>query len=360
MFERLDEIENRYEEVQRQLSDPAVSSRPGKLRDLGKLAAELGEIVTAYRSYKAARAQAGEARQMIVSETDPEMRALAEQEFHSQEAAARALEEKLRELMVPKDPNDDKNVIVEIKAGEGGEESALFAGDLYRMYQKYSERHSWKTEALASNPSDLGGFKEVTFAVKGKGAFSRFKHEAGVHRVQRVPETESQGRIHTSAAGVLVYPEAEEVDVKVDPQDVRLDVFRSSGPGGQSVNTTDSAVRLTHVPTGMVVTCQDEKSQLQNREKAMRILRARLYQMELDRQQAEAAKARRAQVRTVDRSEKIRTYNFPQNRVTDHRVNLSVHNLPQVLQGDLDEIVDALIAKDRTDRMTGEPLNARS
>lgn len=354
MFERLEEIEARYEEVQKQLADPAVSSRPDKLRDLGRLAAELGEIVSVFRRYKIARAEAASATNMLVSETDPEMRSLAEQEFEAQEALARELEERLRELLVPKDPIDAKNVIVEIKAGEGGDESGLFAGDLYRMYQKYAERRSWTTEALASNPSDVGGFKEVTFAVKGKGVFSRLKHEAGVHRVQRVPSTESQGRIHTSAVGVLVYPEAEEVDVKIDPQDVRLDVYRSSGPGGQSVNTTDSAVRLTHVPTGIVVTCQDEKSQLQNREKAMRILRARLYQMELERRQAEAAKARRAQVRTVDRSEKVRTYNFPQNRVTDHRVNLSVHNLPEVLQGDLDQIIDALITKERAERMSGD------
>lgn len=354
MFERLDDIEARYEEVQRELSDPEVSSRPDKLRELGKLAAELVQIVSPYRRYKKALAQAAEAKEMLASEADSEMRALAEQEFEAQEAVAREIEDQLRELLVPKDPNDDKNVIVEIKAGEGGDESALFAGDLYRMYQKYAERHAWNTEALASNPSDLGGFREATFAVKGKGAFSRLKYEAGVHRVQRVPETESQGRIHTSAVGVLVYPEVEEVDVKIDPQDVRLDVYRSSGPGGQSVNTTDSAVRLTHVPTGIVVTCQDEKSQLQNREKAMRILRARLYQMELDRKQAEAAKARRAQVRTVDRSEKIRTYNFPQNRVTDHRVNFSVHNLPEVLQGDLDQIIDALIAKERAEYVRGD------
>lgn len=354
MFDRLEDIEARYLEVQAKLSDPATSSRPDLLRGLGKQAAELGEIVSTYRSYKHARAEAAAAKEMLASETDPEMRALAEQEFETQESLARGLEDKLRELMVPKDPNDDKNVIVEIKAGEGGEESALFAGDIYRMYQRYAERHRWKTEVLASNPSDLGGFKDLTFAVKGKKAFSRFKHEAGVHRVQRVPQTESQGRIHTSAVGVLVYPEAEEVDVKVDPDDIKTDVFRSSGPGGQSVNTTDSAVRLTHLPTGMVVTCQDEKSQLQNREKAMRILRARLYQMELDRQQAEAAAARRAQVRTVDRSEKVRTYNFPQNRVTDHRVGISVHNLPEVLQGDLDAIVDALLAKERAERLGGD------
>lgn len=353
MFDRLDEIEAAYEEVQAKLADPSVSSRPDQLRELGKQLADLTEIVTTYRRYKKARAEAAAAKEMIAAETDPEMRALAEQEFETQEATARNLEKRLHELLIPKDPYDDKNVIVEIKAGEGGEESALFAGDLFRMYQKYAERHGWKPEVLSSNPSDRGGFKDVTFAVKGKNAYSRFKHEAGVHRVQRVPETESQGRIHTSAAGVLVYPEAEEVDVRIDPEDVRVDVYRSSGPGGQSVNTTDSAVRLTHLPTGIVVTCQDEKSQLQNREKAMRILRARLLQMEMDKQQAEAAAARKAQVRTVDRSEKVRTYNFPQNRVTDHRAGISVHNLPAVLEGDLDEIVDALIAKDRGEQLGG-------
>lgn len=352
MFERLDELESRYEEVQAKLADPSISSRPDQLRELGKQVSGLWEIVRPYRDYKKARSEAAAAKEMLASETDPEMRALVEQEFDSQEARARDLEERLRELMIPKDPNDDKNVLVEIKAGEGGEESALFAGDLYRMYQKYAELHGWRAEALASNPSDLGGFKDVTFEIKGDKAFSRLKHEAGVHRVQRVPETESQGRIHTSAVGVLVYPEADEVDVKVEPDDVRVDVFRSSGPGGQSVNTTDSAVRLTHLPTGMVVTCQDEKSQLQNREKAMRILRARLYQMELDRQQADAAATRKAQVRTVDRSEKVRTYNFPQNRVTDHRVGITVHNLRSFLEGSIDEIVDALIAKERTTRLS--------
>jgi peptide chain release factor 1 len=354
MFEKLDEIEAKYQEVQAQLADPAVTSRPEKLRELGKLNSELEEIVVAYRKYRSALKQASEAREMMAGETDPDIRSMAEQELHHQEEAAAGLETQLHELLLTKDPNDDKDVIVEIKAGEGGDESALFGGDLFKMYSRYAERRSWKTEVLSSSPSDLGGFKEVTFAIKGKGAFSRMKHEAGVHRVQRVPETESQGRIHTSAAGVLVYPEAEEVEVTIDKDDVEVQVFRSTGPGGQSVNTTDSAVRLIHKPTGLVVTCQDEKSQLQNREKAMRILRARLYQKELDRQQAESAAARRSQVRQVDRSEKIRTYNFPQNRVTDHRVGVSSHNLPEVLAGDLDTFIDALIAKARAEQLSAQ------
>lgn len=354
MFERLKEVEERYEEVQRQLSDPTITSDHSKLRELGKLNAELEQLVLPYRRYRKAMAEAEAARNLLKAESDQEMRSMIEQEIEAQESEAQALEEKLRLLLVPKDPTDDKDVIVEVKSGEGGDESALFAGDLFRMYQSYAERRKWKSEVLSSDPSDLGGFKNVTFAVKGKGAYSRLKHEAGVHRVQRVPETESQGRVHTSAAGVLVFPEAEEVEVEIDPNEIRVDVFRSSGPGGQSVNTTDSAVRITHVPTGVVVSCQDEKSQLQNREKAMRILRARLYQMEMDRQELERSDARRSQVRTVDRSEKIRTYNFPQNRVTDHRVGVSVHNLPDVLSGNIDPFIDALITKERAEKLESQ------
>jgi len=352
MFERLQEVEEKHSQVQEQLSDPSVTSDLEKLKELGQLNAELERLVIPYRRYKKAMEEAKSARELLKKETDSEMRKMIEQEIEAQEESAGKLEEELKLLLVPKDPRDEKDVIVEVKAGEGGDESALFAGDLFRLYQRLAERRGWKFEVLSSDPSDVGGFRNVTFAVKGKGGvYSQLKHEAGVHRVQRVPATESQGRIHTSAAGVLVFPEAEEVEVQIDLNDLRIDVFRSSGPGGQSVNTTDSAVRITHLPTDTVVTCQDEKSQLQNREKAMRILRARLYQVELERQERERADERRSQVRTVDRSEKIRTYNYPQNRVTDHRVGVSIHNLPEVMEGNIDQFLEALASKERSDKL---------
>jgi peptide chain release factor 1 len=353
LYGRLSEIDARYQEVQRQLMDPEVTKKPEMLRALGKENADLEPTVLTYRKWKSAMAEADSARRLLNETSDPEMKEMAQAEIAEQSAVASRLEEELKLLLVPTDPTDSKDVIVEIKAGEGGDESALFAGEVFKMYEGYAERRGWKTEVLSSTPSNMGGLKEITFAVKGKGAYSRMKHEAGVHRVQRVPETESQGRLHTSAIGVVVMPEAEEVEVDIDPKDLKWDVFRSSGPGGQSVNTTDSAVRLTHVPTGTVVSCQDEKSQLQNRDKALRIMRARLHQVELDRRAAEDSAARKGQVRSVDRSEKIRTYNFPQNRVTDHRVKVSVHNVPEVMGGDLDRFIDALITKDRTEQLAG-------
>jgi peptide chain release factor 1 len=354
MLERLDQIEAKYEELQARLSDPEVTSSPDALRELGKANAEIEDIVLTYRRYRQALAEAASARQMAQEESDKEMKALAESEHDLQLATASRLESELRVLLLPKDPNDDKSVIVEIKAGEGGEESALFAGDLFRMYQRYAERRGWKTEVLSSEPSDMGGFKDVTFEVKGKGAYSRLKHEAGVHRVQRVPDTESQGRVHTSAAGVLVLPEAEEFDVQIDPKDLKIDVYHSSGPGGQSVNTTDSAVRITHKPSGIVVACQEERSQLQNREKAMRLLRSRLFQQEQERRQADLIATRRSQVADVDRSQKIRTYNFQQDRVTDHRIQMSQNQLPAILAGELDRFIDALIEKERAEQLAAE------
>lgn len=354
LFGRLDEIDTRYQEVQARLMDPNVTSNATLLRELGKENSELEPTVLTYRRWKAALEEVEEARKLLNETSDPEMKEMAETEISEQGALAARLEEELKVLLVPTDPTDNKDVIVEVKAGEGGDESALFAGEIFRMYEGYAERRGWKTEVLSSNPSNMGGLKEVTFAVKGKGAYSRMKHEAGVHRVQRVPETESQGRLHTSAIGVVVMPEAEEVEVEIHPNDLKWDVFRSSGPGGQSVNTTDSAVRLTHLPTNTVVTCQDEKSQLQNRDKALRIMRARLHQIELDRRAAEDSAARKGQVRSVDRSEKIRTYNFPQNRVTDHRVKVSVHNVPDVMSGGIDPFIDALITKLRAEQLTGE------
>jgi peptide chain release factor 1 len=352
MRERLEEIERSYDELTRELSAPEVAADPARLRDLGKRHSELEEIVTVGRAWRKALSDVEDARALARDEQDPETQAYFRQEAERAQREAAELEGQLELLLLPKDPNDDKDVLVEIRAGAGGDEAALFAADLLEMYRRYAERHRWKTEVLSSSPSSGGGgFKEVVLSLRGDRAYSRMKHESGVHRVQRVPETESQGRIHTSTATVAVLPEAEEVEVEVRPEDLQIDVFRSSGPGGQSVNTTDSAVRVLHKPSGIKIEVQEERSQRQNREKAMRYLRARLLKLEQERQQQEEAEARRSQVGTGERSEKIRTYNFPENRVTDHRVGVKVHRLQEVLQGDLDEFLDALIAKERSDQL---------
>ncbi|MEU2614361.1 peptide chain release factor 1 [Micromonospora sp. NPDC007271] len=353
--ERLAALLDEYAELEKRLADPAIHADQGTARRVGRRYAELVPLHKAAGELEQARADLAAARELAAE--DPAFAAEAE----AIAGSLPALEERLAELLIPRDPHDAKDVIVEIKAGEGGEESALFAGDLLRMYTRYAERRGWVTEVIDAQESDLGGVKDVSLAIKtkgvpegGNGVWSRLKWEGGVHRVQRVPVTESQGRIHTSAAGVLVLPEAEDVDVTIDPNDLRIDVFRSSGPGGQSVNTTDSAVRITHVPTGIVVSCQNEKSQLQNREQAMRILRARLLAVAQEQADAAASDARRAQVRTVDRSERIRTYNFPQNRITDHRIGYTAYNLDLALAGELDGVLDALAEADRTARLAGE------
>jgi peptide chain release factor 1 len=348
----LDELLGEYAELEQKLADPAVHADQNRARTLGKRYAQLTPIVSIYRELDGVRDDLEAAKELASEDA-----AFADEALELESRIA-PLEERLRHLLIPRDPNDDKDIIMEIKAGEGGEESALFAGDLLRMYLRYAERIGWKAEIIDAQHSDLGGYKDVTVAVKGKGAdgvWSRLKYEGGVHRVQRVPVTESQGRIHTSAAGVLVYPEAEEVEVQLDPNDLRIDVFRSSGPGGQSVNTTDSAVRITHVPTGVVVSCQNEKSQLQNKESAMRILRARLLSIAQEQADAAASAERKSQVRTVDRSERVRTYNYPENRLSDHRVGFKAYNLDQVLDGDLSAVIQAL-----TDAEMAEKLAAHS
>jgi peptide chain release factor 1 len=341
---RLDEIESIFEETEAALADPATLSDPAALAELGKRHAELRDVVADVRRLRQARADLEVATEMG---EDPEMAAMARE----LEAEIEEIEQRVTLALVPSDPADAKDVIVEIRSAAGGDEAALWAGDLLRMYERYADRSGLEVESMDSSPSEAGGFDKVTVAIKGKGAYSKMKFEAGVHRVQRVPKTESQGRIHTSTATVAVLPEVEEVEVEIDPNDVKVDVYRSTGPGGQSVNTTDSAVRLTHIPTSLVVTVQDEKSQLQNKEKAMRILRARLYQMELERRQSELAGARRSQVGSGERSEKIRTYNFKENRVTDHRIGLTLKRLDQVLDGDLEEFVTALSADEQAARL---------
>ena len=347
---RLKEMEARFEEVERELSEPTTAQRPDDLKRLGKEHAELKDVVDRWREYQRVAGDLAEAREMLAG-SQGEERAYVQKEMAESEKRLEALEDELVLALTPKDPNDERDVIMEIRASAGGDEAGLFAADLYRMYTRYAEDKRFKTEVLNSNPTGINGYKEVTFAVKGKGAYSRLKHEAGVHRVQRVPVTESQGRIHTSTASVIVLPEADEVEVEIDPNDLKVDVYRSSGPGGQSVNTTDSAVRITHLPTGEVVSCQDEKSQLQNREKALRILRSRLLQIEQQRQQQALSDQRRSQVGTGDRSERIRTYNFAENRVTDHRINYTVHRLGEILEGDLDDMIETLGAHFQAESM---------
>ena len=351
MFDKLEDLLIRYEEVMGELQEPGVANDPERFRKLMKEQSDLAPIVEAYNEYKQCKQNIEDSLMMLEEESDEEMRELAKEELNESKARVEELEQELKILLLPKDPNDDKNVIVEIRAGAGGDEAALFASEIYRMYVKFAESQNWKTEMLSLNENGIGGFKEVTFMITGRGAYSKLKYESGVHRVQRVPETESGGRIHTSTITVAVMPEAEEVDVVIDEKDIRIDVMRASGNGGQCVNTTDSAVRLTHYPTGIVIYSQTEKSQLQNKEKAFRLLRSKLYDLELEKKQASEAAERRSQIGTGDRSEKIRTYNFPQGRVTDHRIKLTLHKLDTILNGDLDEVIDSLIAADQTAKL---------
>jgi len=351
MFEKLKKIKQRHLEISEMLSDPNIFKDQNKFRKLAKEQSELADIVKKYDEYEKVINQIAEAEAIIESETDQELLELAELELQESRARQNNLEQDLKLLLIPKDPEDEKNAIVEIRAGTGGDEACLFAGDLLRMYMKYAERQSWKIEILNSHPQEIGGFKEISFQVSGANAYGKLKFEGGVHRVQRVPLTEASGRIHTSAASVAVLPEAEEVDVTIDPNDLRVDVFRSSGPGGQSVNTTDSAVRITHLPTGMVVTCQDEKSQHKNKAKALKVLRARLYEQKKAEEEAKLTASRRSMVSTGDRSAKIRTFNFPQNRVTDHRINLTLYKLDKIIEGDLDEFIEQLQIADRAEKL---------
>ena len=354
MFERLDQIEARYEELTQALASPDIMSDSAKFQKTAKAHSEISPMVERYREYKDLKKGIAESRVMLAEEKDPEMRAYAQEELDKLEARVAAVEAELKVLLLPKDPSDEKDVILEIRAGTGGDEATLFAAEMFRMYTRYAETQGWKVEVLSTSESSVGGLKEVIAIIEGKRVYSRLKYESGVHRVQRVPATEQQGRVHTSAVTVAVLPEAEDVDIKIEAKDLRIDTFCSSGPGGQSVNTTYSAVRITHLPTNTVVSCQDEKSQIKNREKGMRVLRSRLYEMEMQKQQDALAKERRAMVGSGDRSEKIRTYNFPQNRVTDHRIGLTIHQLQEVMDGKLQPLLEALVTHYQAENMKQE------
>lgn len=356
MFEKLEALETRYEELSHQLGDARLIVTPEKYRKTAQAHAELQEIVDKYRQYKSLDRQIGDVRRILAEEKDAELIEMAHQELAQLEERRERCEDELKLLLLPRDPNDEKNVILEIRAGTGGDEATLFAHDLFRMYARFAERQGWRVDLLSSHPSSVGGFKEVIASIDGKNVYSRLKYESGVHRVQRVPETEAQGRVHTSAVTVAVMPEADEVDIQIDPKDLRIDTFCSSGPGGQSVNTTYSAVRITHIPTGEVVSCQDEKSQIKNKAKALKVLRSRLYEKASQEQENEIAQRRKAMVGTGDRSEKIRTYNFPQNRLTDHRIGLTLHQLETILEGDLDAIIEALITSGRAEALKSQKI----
>ncbi|SDN43369.1 peptide chain release factor 1 [Desulfonauticus submarinus] len=353
MLAKLESLEQKFLELEKELSSPDIFQDQEKYKKISKAHSELQEIVSTYREYKKILNQIKE-NQELLKDKDPEIRELAEEEIKELKPQQKKLEDKLKILLIPKDPLDEKNIILEIRAGTGGEEAALFAADLFRMYSRYAENKGWKVEIMDAHETGTGGFKEVIANISGKQVYSRLKFESGVHRVQRVPATESQGRIHTSAVTVAILPEAEEIDIHIDPNELRIDVFRSSGPGGQSVNTTDSAVRITHIPTGLVVTCQDEKSQHKNKAKALKVLRARLLQIKQEEQKKELDENRRSQVGSGDRSERIRTYNFPQGRVTDHRINLTIYNLDAILEGELDQVIDPLIQHFQTEALKQE------